>query len=272
MPEINWKFPSNSDGGETEGFNHAGINQFKGDVHQTMVREVIQNALDARRNTKPVKVKFELKKFRPSEIPDCTGLIEKFSLCAKYWTNTPNAKSFFNKGKKLLNEETIPVMIVSDYETVGVNGEDDDKTGQWHGLVKSTGNSPKGEGEGGSFGLGKNAPFACSDLRTVIYSTVNKNKKSVFQGKAVLATHESNAGDKKSETRGTGFLSDENHSSIRDTNKIPKGFKRKEQGLSLWIIGYNDHSGDWQKDIIISILDNFWPAINNKNILEVGSN
>ena len=51
------------------------------------------------------------------------------------------------------------------------------KTGQWHRLVKMTGQSAKNSNTaGGSYGIGKHAPFAVSGLRTIFYSTRYKSK------------------------------------------------------------------------------------------------
>jgi hypothetical protein len=48
----------------------------------------------------------------------------------------------------------------------------------------------------GSHGIGKGAPLACSDLRTIIVSTQWKDKKdieqSLVQGRAVLMSYEEN--------------------------------------------------------------------------------
>ena len=53
-----WRFPSNG-GGADEGFNNAAIDHFSGARIQSLVRESIQNSLDARKSKdEPVLVSF----------------------------------------------------------------------------------------------------------------------------------------------------------------------------------------------------------------------
>ena len=56
-----------------------------------------------------------------------------------------------------------------------------EKGTNWSRLVKENGSSNKGQSSGGSFGIGKSATFACSDLRTVFYSSLDvKGLRSNF--------------------------------------------------------------------------------------------
>ena len=42
---------------------------------------------------------------------------------------------------------------------------------------------------GGTFGIGKVAPFVCSELRTVFYNTKNIQNESAFIWKSIFTTH-----------------------------------------------------------------------------------
>ena len=69
-----WKFES-ADIDVPEGPNDAGIRSFTGDRAGGLVREVLQNSIDARRNDdRPVEVSFEIVKV-PVEDFDVDGLI-----------------------------------------------------------------------------------------------------------------------------------------------------------------------------------------------------
>ena len=57
---MKWIFPSNN-GGEVDGFNNASIDTFNGTKLFSVVRETIQNSMDARLDKdKPVRVSFTL--------------------------------------------------------------------------------------------------------------------------------------------------------------------------------------------------------------------
>lgn len=253
---MKWTFAQNN-GGEECGFHHAGVETFKGNLERYLAREVIQNSLDARANPKkPVSVKFERLSLKVSDIPDADGLAETFRLCAKYWPQDAKAKAFFKRAEKLLKAPVITALRIGDSNTTGVLGGDRDKEQNWYNLIRCSGSSSKWAGEGGSFGIGKNAPFAASQMRTVLYSTFNSDKEHVFQGVARLVTHE--RGGKTAQP--TGFVGRVDGYSLRDRSKIPAKFLRSEQGTDLIILGY-EAGADWSRELIYSVLENFWPAI-----------
>ena len=59
MPRMTWQFPSN-EVGEIEGPNNAGISHFADQRDTNLIRESIQNSLDAKAGIGPVKVEFSL--------------------------------------------------------------------------------------------------------------------------------------------------------------------------------------------------------------------
>ncbi|WCJ58252.1 hypothetical protein NXS98_10995 [Fontisphaera persica] len=124
-------------------------------------------------------------------------------------------------------------------------------------MIRCAGSSSKGEGEGGSFGIGKNAPFAASLLRTVLYTTFNTDEEHVFQGVATLASHRHPAGGT---LQPTGFLGEPNGASVRSFENIPAIFRRLRHGTDVIVLGFPD-SYNWHNDLLYSVLDNFWPAI-----------
>lgn len=251
-----WDFAPTG-GSPDDGIHNSMIETFAGNYNYYLAREIIQNSLDAKKeNSKePVTVEFKLEYFSKKEFPNHSEVVNVLNKCKTYWDDS-DTHSFANYALKILDKEKIPFLRISDYNTIGLNGGDYEKNGTWYKLVKSRGSSSKTSGEGGSFGLGKGAPFAASDLRIVFYSTRNEKGFTIFQGIAELVSFEEE-GIKK---RGIGSFG-KNQQSIRDRASYPlERFWRKETGTDIYIAGYKNNS-DWEKDLIRSVLRNFWYAI-----------
>src|ERR1700723_321397 len=166
---MKWLFAKN-DGGQDSGFHNPGVETFKGNFDRYLARELIQNSLDARlKSHEPVHVEFEVLELQRSDIPDIDSLSETFASCGKYWKHDKKAHDFFVRAQKLSNSAKIPALKIGDYNTTGVLGSDTEREKNWYNLIRSSGSSSKTGDEGGSFGIGKNAPFAASQLRTVLY-------------------------------------------------------------------------------------------------------
>ena len=158
------------------GINDAGIETFTADMNRSLVREIIQNSLDAVRedNDEPVRVEFEMIRIKREDIPDVNTLQSAIKKCYESNADEPDAFRFFSKADETLNQEYVNVLRISDYNTKGLEGSDTcEKGSNWSRLVKENGSSNKGQSSGGSFGIGKSATFACSDLRTVFYSSLD---------------------------------------------------------------------------------------------------
>lgn len=254
---MKWFFAKN-EGGRESGFHDAGVETFKGNFDRYLARELIQNSLDARLDpNKPVHVKFQTEDLKPSELPDSKGLKLAFERCAEYWDHQKKARTFFESAAQLMSARTIPSLRVGDYNTTGVLGGDKDRRQNWYNLIRSAGSSSKTGSEGGSFGIGKNAPFAASRMRTVLYSTYNTDEEHIFQGVAMLASHELPDGTK---LQPTGYLGGKDGASVRDGGEIPEQFVRGKMGTDIIIVGFPKER-NWQNDLLYSVLENFWPAI-----------
>ncbi|HEX3103658.1 MAG TPA: hypothetical protein VHQ22_04375 [Terriglobales bacterium] len=254
---IKWTFAKN-DGGRESGFHDAGVETFKGNFDRYLARELIQNSLDARLDTnRPVQVTFELLTFNRSDVPDIQGLKATLDRCVEYWQKQPKARKFFEKAVNLASAKTITALRIGDSNTTGVRGSDIDRDNNWYNLIRCAGASSKMDDEGGSFGIGKNAPFAASLMRTVLYSTYNKDKEHVFQGVATLVSHTLPNG---ANAQATGYLGGPRGQSIRDKDEIPSRFLRAKMGTDIIVLGFPE-STSWQKDLTYSVLENFWPAI-----------
>ncbi len=239
------------------------IEQFSGNYNYSVAREVIQNSLDAKskENSDPVTVVFKLEDFLRKDFPGQQELLEVMNAGKKYYKDDAKAQEFLYSAISCLKEDVIPFLKISDFNTTGLMGMDDDKKGGWYNLVKATGSSPKLDG-GGSFGIGKGAPFAASNLRVVFYSTLKKDGFSKFQGIAELVSHE----EGKDIKRGVGSFGF-GQGSLNNPKDIPEKFWRKEKtGTDIFIAGYKNEKG-WQKNLIQSILRNFWYAISRNDLV-----
>ena len=262
-------------GGAVSGLNDAGIETFEGDSAKNIVRECAQNSLDAAASTeRPVKITLSRISFSRDDLPFIPELEKVITSCKDYWSHNDKAKKFFQNALNVVGSPRIDTLRISDDETSGVEGGDEDTKGQWFGLVKSRGVSNKRDADsGGAFGIGKDAPLAASALRTVLYSTRTEGDNVAFQGVCRLVTHENDEGKR---TQGTGFIGnyDEYEPSflaLRDPESIPKAFRRESQGLSMWILGSRNFETKWEKPYIRSALADFWPAIyDGKLIFQIG--
>lgn len=265
---MKWFFPTNN-GGRDSGFHDAGQETFKGNLDRYLARELIQNSMDARLDEeRPVHVKFELLDLQRSQIPGMDDLQRTFDACAKYWEAQERVREFFERAGGLASKSTLKALKVGDYNTTGVPGADNDRSQNWYHLIRCAGSSSKWGGEGGSFGIGKNAPFAASRLRTVFYSTKTDGNCVAFQGVSTLVSHELSCG---SIAQPTGFLGVSDGQSIRCLEQIPSAFRREECGLDMIVLEY-PATPSWENDLVYSVLDNFWPAIDFGDlVVTVGS-
>lgn len=266
---INWNFPSNNYG-QITGLNDAGIETFKGNPWDSLAREISQNSCDARisESIEPVRVEFEIKELPASVFPRKDMFINVLNQSMDYWNENAKTVSFFEQALNVMQSETIKFLKISDYNTTGLTGADQGNQGGWHNLIKSVGSSNKDSKSGGSFGIGKHAPFACSDLRTVFYSTKDQKGIEAFQGVAKLVTHYNQQGEP---TQGTGYYGQkEKNEPILNKEQINEFFRREEVGTDIFIAGFNAEK-DWETKVIRSVLESFFVAIlDQKLIVKVG--
>lgn len=215
--QIGWQFPHNF-GGQSQGFRDGAIDTFSGRRLSGLVREVIQNSLDAYDESSggPVTVDFSLTSLPKSDLSDLDQLarhIEKCSETAELH-KTEDIKEFHDHATDMIREKkNIPILVISDYNTYGLTGPIDDQYGAWFALTKGTGITQKlGSGSLGSYGHGSKAPFAMSSIRTVYYlsktSNENGDKEVRFQGKSILQSHKHP--DDNEITQGVGYYGVQN--------------------------------------------------------------
>lgn len=266
------KFPPLS-GGVIQGLNDAGIETFEGDYAHYVVRECAQNSLDAAASQhEPVEMEIAMQFIEAKELPFIEELQSTIERCRTFWQTDEKASEFFERASRLANAKDIVLLHISDFGTTGVPGGDNEMNTPWFGLVRSRGVSVNDETSAGAFGIGKDAPLAASQFRTVIYSSRTKEGDVALQGICRLATHEVDG----SQTQGTGFIGNyintgHRFAAIRKASEIPSIFHREKPGLDVWIVGFQGDTDNWEDPFVAAALRNFWPAIHFERLkLRVG--
>lgn len=267
MDTLKWEFaPTN--GGDVTGSNDPVTSVFKGggDFFYHLARESIQNVIDARdpKTLEPAKAEISLINLQPSNFPSSDRLRHVFSQCRDECKNSKDDYNFYSKAiDKLIHNSFVPILKISDYNTTGLIGSDDDKDGAYFSLMKAVGSSSKSGSAGGSYGLGKGAYFRASSFRTIFVSSKSGKGDVVFQGKARISSFKENG----KWMQGNGCCGLENQKPVRETKLVPSLFRRDETGTDIYILGYEGDE-NWRSAMVKSVLNNFWFAISER-ILEV---
>lgn len=270
MVKVSLKFLSN-EAGESEGLADAGIETFRDAPYASSAREAGQNARDAFESL-PVRMTFNMRRIGAQELPAHAELVEAVTAALRDSTQDKE-KEFFLNAVKVLRGDQIPVLEIADFNTKGLAGPPNTAGTPFHSLLKSSGVSVKESATaGGSFGIGKNASFAVSDLQMVLYSTLYSMggvEAFAAQGKVKLASH---IGADGSLRRATGYWGiPENFAAVIDMGSVPEWMRRTEIGTSIFVVGFRE-SQDWAEHMTASLVTNFFAAVQREEmIFEVDS-
>lgn len=272
--EKNCKWHFKLEGGRDVGPNDPVDEKFKGQPYYSIVREAIQNSLDAIDNeNEPVKVDFSFFELDRNDYPGFFDIETHIKQCNSYYSGNDNAKRLFDQmlyylngdieGKKRVN---LYCMRISDYNTVGMSYEESDTKSPFYAFLRAGGVSAKSHGAGGSFGFGKGAYYTLSPIKTIVVSTKTDSGNVFFEGSTILTTHKNDSDEKLT---AYGYYDNNNGEPTNEKDKIPEIFKRDDKGTDVNIIGL------WverqRKTIMVkSVLNNFWLAIyDNKLVVQI---
>lgn len=271
MP-LEFEFPIDSSG-QWDGFNDPGFEHFAGSPYRSIGREATQNSLDAAlSNEQPVKISIRCVQVDTESVPGIEKLRTTIKLCNEHSdAEGPKARQFFEQAVDVLRKPKISVLQISDTNTTGVPGPCQNGT-PYFALMKATGQSKKNMAEerspGGSFGIGKFAPFTVSALRTVFITTVwhdatVDSPQHYTQGKSILMSHVHEG----QTHRGVGFWGDSEGCLplVGCVDKLPEWLRRQTEGATnygttLSVIGFG-HRSDWAQVLMGSIAESFFAAI-----------
>ena len=166
------------------GFTPAGIAAFSDLRPAAVVRELIQNSLDAaliEAREPCAHVRFERSACRLDDIPGIMSYRTAFRRAVKEQTPSGSARAVVERIERTLGEESHDLLWVTD-NGVGLDGK------RMSALL-SDGVSAKGGNASGTFGNGHSVVVPASNLRFVLYGGLTVNGESYGAGQAVLASH-----------------------------------------------------------------------------------
>jgi hypothetical protein len=273
---ISWCHPIDG-ANQWDGFNEPGVEHFAGSPLKSLAREIVQNSLDSHDPSKPgpVRVEFEEISIKPKDIPGYLELVDTVSLClAAAHAEGEKAELFFTNAIAELKKSRIKALVISDFNTRGIEGPAENGT-PYFAFMKAKGQSKKIDlTAGGSYGIGKFAPFATSNLRTVFVSTAFVDDlgsvQQYTQGKTILMSHDDVQGHRH---QGVGFwgVTEKCQPVEGHSEEIPNWLSRgaakgrPEIGTKLVIVGFDSKPG-WQHVLAASIIENFFGAIQQERL------
>ena len=263
-----WTF-AQSFGGQDIGPNDALVEFFKKVPYESLVRESIQNSIDARLDiSKPVRVSFKFKNMPAISHVNFLAIREHIKGCVDMFDSEDSHRRFdpmlnYIDELKRNPSNRVQYLSVEDFNTKGMNYIPGDTSCGFYSFVKCAGNSSKSDtSAGGSFGFGKAAYFNVSLLRTLLVSTMTDKGLVFYQGVSSLCSHIING--KKYVP--VGFYDDtEGQDPISSLERIPLRYRREEPGTSIFIMGTSAQSPSGKADcydaMVRSAITHFWLAI-----------
>ncbi len=209
----------------------------------SLIREFIQNSLDASNNSTTVRVTINEKFLNKEELKEFLTDLE------------PHLEACEIRAHK--DQKKVKFIILEDFNTKGLEGKNREN------FFKADNITNKKEG-GGSHGIGKAVFLAVSKIKTFFGYSVFDNNQSIFQGRAVLKSH--SIGKYEYRPYGNLKILVENY-----TDFISTLFRRKkkEKGLSVAIPYCDDIKIEHIKQ---SCLNQFYiPIINEKLEIKIGN-
>lgn len=264
-----------------EGPRTSGVESY-GDAHPIrIVRELIQNSLDAGSEAKRdvIKISFKTEKIHAKNI---LGMDEYKKAFASAIRLMKEQKSFDDEFVQLMRdniEGRVNALWVVD------NGVGLDVDRMKHLLSDGVSNT-ENPLRGGSFGIGHTTAFASSDLRYIIYGGCSEGNEKILSGHAILASHEDEEGNSMGKDgiikKQQGSLWKAKKGDFPDEYEIPKYWREKLEtierdygtGSFVCILAFNDfkmRESDVKSSVFYTAAVHFMPAI-HEGKLEVSFN
>lgn len=257
------------------GTNSSEFDIFQMNKIHSVLKEEAQNSLDATDAEKSgAKTVMDLHLYNyPTKLLPCYhAMLQMIIDNETYWAKkvtSEKTKEVFRNMKNVLSNEMIRILRISDYNNIGLSQDQiDGRCSPYESLVFGEGVSDKASGSGGSYGLGKNAAFTASAIRTVLYSTYNKEGNSLSIGVIKAPSYKKDGKDYE----GYGFLCNKNKSGYEPTSYInlDDSFNRAGRlGTDKYILGYNveETEEEIEKQVCIAAFNNFFAAFLNDTLL-----
>lgn len=251
---------------KVEGLAYAGFETFRGSPYTSCARETGQNSRDAALGTVPVQVAFNLREIPRSEIPFADHLQRSIECCLES-PRDQKTRDHLERALIQISAPSVKILEIADLNTTGLTGPVDDESSVFAALVKGDGVTNKSDPtSAGSYGIGKNAAYAVSDLQTVIYSTCFHDPRTgekVFaaQGRLRLISHMDD-GEKLS---AEGYWGNPNFTPITSLSEVPGWIAREAIGTSIFSVGFREQD-HWADRMRLSLATNFFLAVMRNEI------
>lgn len=240
-----------------------------------LVRENIQNSLDASLDDRPVIVKIELGEMNKYDVPGIKDIERRIEVLKGY--NSYTRETIAHMQNKI-KEENIKYITFEDSNTKGLTGASKGQAGTvkdtWNVYAYNTGVHYEEDDEereisrGGSHGVGKIASNAASDIHMMLFANCDAEGNQHLGGTVQLIEHTLD----DQAYRSVGYFTDLKEEGNRYTfypyeNNFESIFTKKSRGLKI-IIPYLREEYFKEKEIIKEVCDSFFIAI-YKGKLEV---
>ncbi len=250
---MKWHFKELTQGDDFQGIRDGDIELFDKTRYQSVVREAIQNSLDARLNeSEPVRIEFNYFKVNKSNFADIAEVENHLLGCEEWEKANDDDKELIKTMYNAIEKDSYTCLEIADYNTKGMEL----KT-SFDSFAHSRNVSTKSSvGSAGSKGMGKAAYFAASYLHTIFVTSIfHENNSILFQGISRISTHYKNG----TLLNYKGYFS-EDFNPITSRDLIPEIFNRSKPGTSAFILGVwneNERQLVMEKELV----NNFWLAI-----------
>lgn len=197
-PKLDLRFPPS---GANTGFTSVSTASFADLRPTAVVRELVQNSLDAARGRQAI-VRFRTAREKTKAIPGIRAYESAFRAAIKHQrkltggTLSDQAQMVVDTIEGALAQKEQDILFVSD-NGIGLN------KARMTALVADGISLQEGSGATGSYGNGHSVPIPASDLRYVLYGGVTESGHRISSGLAVLASHHLSKGSLNS---GHGLL------------------------------------------------------------------
>ena len=283
-----WNFPD-AKHGQNQGSNEPGMEPFAYEPLNNLAREIVQNSLDARSGKEPVVVEFHKFTIETKEYPGIESLFNHILLTQQEYRNNDRIdkkdRILIDNLVRCLTNPKMSMLRISDFHTSGLWGSSNPGTKEtpWFAFIKGAGRNQKNENSGGSKGLGKNAIFVNSLIRSMIVSTYAfnqdlKTEEFAWTGIAKLISRtlfELDPTDPDPDyTQGVGYcVNDDEYSKghnspIKELKDLDYEFSRVEMGYGTDIFVPCFASDEkWDDVMALEVIYSFMPAILNGDLI-----
>ena len=276
--ECRWNFVVRNDASMNQGREDSSLSFFFANKLRCLVREYIQNSLDAHNPelpNDPVIVEFSYDTLECSQYPQLIlSLLERLKSCSEMCRSIENGKDPYFEKYDYLNERinwnSIGFLKVSDYNTLGMPYNPEKfKPSKFKSCVRSSSSSFKdSEHALGSHGLGKTVGFVNSGINAVYYSTRTTDGKTYGEGVIKLCDHLFKDEDDELQLYENVAFYDSKKGTCPDSDEcIPEVFLRKDEaGTDAYVLGMEYSEVDI-KVMRKEILRSFFKAIKENKLL-----